>query len=75
MVQYCTSSDHIGVEDIQDALEDIMDDEFDTICEDESPKGKCLQNTLEIHKNPKRFLILNPFNGIFKSENKKFLAF
>lgn len=39
MTQYCICNDHIQIEDIQDALEEIMDQEFDTICEDESPKG------------------------------------
>lgn len=42
MAQYCICNDHVQIEDIQDALEDIMDEEFDTVCEDDSPKGTVL---------------------------------
>lgn len=38
ITQYCIGG--ADAEDIQDVLEDFMDEEFDTICEDESPKGK-----------------------------------
>lgn len=40
MVQYCLYEPNVQVEDIQEALEDIMDEEFDTVCEDGSPRGK-----------------------------------
>lgn len=39
MVQYCLYETDVDVYKIQDALEDIMDEEFETICEDDSPKG------------------------------------
>lgn len=39
MTQYCISNERIEVDDIQDVLEDILDEEFDTTCEDDSPKG------------------------------------
>lgn len=39
MAQYCLSDVSIAVADIEEALEDIMDEEFDTICEDNSVKG------------------------------------
>ncbi|XP_019877973.1 pre-rRNA-processing protein TSR2 homolog [Aethina tumida] len=38
MVQYCLYEPNVQVEDIQEALEDIMDEEFDTVCEDGSPR-------------------------------------
>jgi len=38
IVQYCLYEPNVEVEGIQEALEDIMDEEFETICEDESPK-------------------------------------
>lgn len=39
MSQYCICNDRIEVEEIQEVLEDILDEEFDTVCEDDSPKG------------------------------------
>lgn len=42
MVQYCLYENDIDVYMIQKTLEDIMDEKFDTICEDESPKGNIL---------------------------------
>ncbi|KAK9871433.1 hypothetical protein WA026_012808 [Henosepilachna vigintioctopunctata] len=38
MVKYCLYESNVQVEDIQDALDDIMDEEFNTICEDNSTK-------------------------------------
>ncbi|CAG9770595.1 unnamed protein product [Ceutorhynchus assimilis] len=38
MVQYCLHEPHVDVDKIQEALEDILDEEFETICEDESPR-------------------------------------
>ncbi|XP_030757720.1 pre-rRNA-processing protein TSR2 homolog [Sitophilus oryzae] len=38
MVQFCLYENNVDLESIQDALEDILDEEFETICEDESPK-------------------------------------
>ncbi|KAL3275768.1 hypothetical protein HHI36_020513 [Cryptolaemus montrouzieri] len=38
MVQYCLYESNVEEEDIQDALDDIMDEEFQTICEDNSTK-------------------------------------
>ncbi|KAF7273521.1 hypothetical protein GWI33_013764 [Rhynchophorus ferrugineus] len=38
MVQYCLYEHNVDIEGIQDALEDILDQEFETICEDDSPK-------------------------------------
>lgn len=39
MVQFCLYENDIEAFKIQEALEDIMDEEFETICEDDSPKG------------------------------------
>lgn len=39
MKEYCVSDSRVDAENIQDAIEDLMDEEFDTVCEDESPKG------------------------------------
>lgn len=39
MVQYCLYENNVDGDKIQEALEDLMDEEFETICEDESPKG------------------------------------
>ncbi|XP_066250440.1 pre-rRNA-processing protein TSR2 homolog [Euwallacea similis] len=38
MVQFCLNKPHVEAEDIQMAIEDILDEEFDTVCEDDSPK-------------------------------------
>ncbi|KAJ8957538.1 hypothetical protein NQ318_020577 [Aromia moschata] len=38
MVQYCLYEPNIDPENIQEALEDILDEEFETVCEDGSPK-------------------------------------
>ncbi|XP_044754581.1 pre-rRNA-processing protein TSR2 homolog [Coccinella septempunctata] len=45
MVEYC-SQNVLEAEDIQDALDAIMDEEFDTICEDDSTK----EISMIIHK-------------------------
>jgi len=37
MTQYCLNEQNVQISDIQDVLEDIMDEEFDTVCEDNSP--------------------------------------
>lgn len=42
MVQYCLYEPNIDATNIEEALEDILDEEFETICEDSSPKGKTL---------------------------------
>lgn len=36
---YCTQNDNIEPEELEDLLSDIIDEEFDTICEDNSAKG------------------------------------
>lgn len=38
MIDFCMKN-NVQVEAIQDELDGIMNDEFDTICEDESTKG------------------------------------
>lgn len=50
ITQFCLSEQNIQVSDIREALEDIMDEEFDTICEDNSP--------VEIANLLHRFLLL-----------------
>lgn len=50
ITQFCLSEPNLQVSDIREALEDIMDEEFDTICEDNSP--------LEIANLLYRFLLL-----------------
>lgn len=37
--EYCIGNDNITQSEIQEILEDIMDEEYDTICEDDSAKG------------------------------------
>lgn len=39
MLQFCLYETNLDVYKIREALEDLMDEEFDTICEDGSPKG------------------------------------
>lgn len=39
ITSYCLDQPDPQVEDITDTLEDILDEEFETICEDDSPKG------------------------------------
>lgn len=50
ITQFCLNEPNLQVSDIREALEDIMDEEFDTICEDNSP--------LEIANLLYRFLLL-----------------
>lgn len=38
--EYCISNESITQGEIQELLEDIMDEEFDTICEDNSAFGR-----------------------------------
>ncbi|XP_018569197.1 uncharacterized protein LOC108909362 isoform X2 [Anoplophora glabripennis] len=38
MVQYCLYEPSVDVLSIEEALEDILDEEFETVCEDNSPK-------------------------------------
>lgn len=38
MVQYCLNEQNAQIDDINEALEDLLDEEFNTICEDNSPK-------------------------------------
>ncbi|KAF5300829.1 hypothetical protein FQA39_LY10951 [Lamprigera yunnana] len=37
ITQFCLNQTNIQISDIQEALEDILDEEFDTMCEDNSP--------------------------------------
>lgn len=39
MTKYCLSDADITVTEIEEAIEDIMDEEFNTICEDDSIRG------------------------------------
>lgn len=39
MTQFCLYENNLDIYKIQEALEDLMDEEFETICEDDSPKG------------------------------------
>lgn len=45
--EYCIGNDNITQAEIQEILVEIMDEEFDTICEDNSPFGRFKQLTLE----------------------------
>ncbi|KAJ3629895.1 hypothetical protein MTP99_014258 [Tenebrio molitor] len=38
MIEYCLNESNVDVDSIQEALDDVMDQEFDTICEDGSTK-------------------------------------
>ncbi|XP_025836144.1 uncharacterized protein LOC112906377 [Agrilus planipennis] len=38
MAKYCLCEENVQINDIAEALEDILDEEFNTICEDGSPK-------------------------------------
>lgn len=37
--EYCIGNDNVTQSEIQELLEDILDEEYDTICEDNSPVG------------------------------------
>lgn len=37
-MQYCVSEPNLEIEDIQDEIEDMLDQDFNTVCEDGSPK-------------------------------------
>lgn len=37
--QYCIGNDKIAPAELQEVLEDLMDEEFNTICEDGSIRG------------------------------------
>lgn len=52
IIQYCTSENDLELEDIEDVLDDIMDQEFNTICEDDSIKevSQLLYNFLQLLK-------------------------
>lgn len=52
IVQYCTSESDLELDDIEDVLDDIMDQEFNTICEDDSIKevSQLLYNFLQLLK-------------------------
>lgn len=39
LVDYCGNTSNIEQEDIEDYLEDVMDQEFNTVCEDNSISG------------------------------------
>ncbi len=39
--EYCIGNDNVTQSEIQEILEEIMDQEFDTICEDNSAFGMC----------------------------------
>lgn len=40
VTDFCLQNNKVSIEDLEDCLEDIMDQEFDTVCEDNSIKGK-----------------------------------
>lgn len=40
MYDYCLANERASAYDIQEVLEEIMDQEFNTICEDGSIEGK-----------------------------------
>lgn len=40
LTEYCFSVPDVSAEDLIDELEDVLDEEFNTICEDNSPNGK-----------------------------------
>lgn len=37
---YCTENKRVDAYDLREVMEEIMDQEFETICEDESVKGE-----------------------------------
>lgn len=39
MTKYCLYETNLDVNGIQEALEDILDEEFETVCEDGSTEG------------------------------------
>lgn len=46
---YCTQNDNIQQNEMVDILNEIIDEEFDTICEDNSTIGKCTVETKLIY--------------------------
>lgn len=37
--QYCLSNNNLQPSELRDVLEDILEEEFNTVCEDNSPSG------------------------------------
>lgn len=37
-MQYCITESNLEIENIQDEIEEMLDQEFNTVCEDGSPK-------------------------------------
>lgn len=42
VTSYCTENKNVDAIDLREVLEEIMDQEFETICEDESTQGMWL---------------------------------
>lgn len=39
VIDYCLQNDNLSPSDVQDCMEEIMDQEFQTVCEDNSMQG------------------------------------
>lgn len=51
VARYCVEN-VVCVEDLTETLEDLMDEEFDTVCHDNSPQGKlCFQVCPSLQEN------------------------
>lgn len=66
IIQYCTSENDLELEDIEDVLDDIMDQEFNTICEDNSIKevSQLLYNFLQLLKTGDTVQLESEYNKL-----------
>uniref|UniRef100_W8BUD3 Pre-rRNA-processing protein TSR2 homolog n=1 Tax=Ceratitis capitata TaxID=7213 RepID=W8BUD3_CERCA len=48
--KYCIGNENIAQGELQDLLEELLDQEFDTICDDNSIPGKIVQNSFHKEK-------------------------
>lgn len=69
--EYCIGNDNVSQSEIQEILEDIMDQEFDTICEDNSAIGRLMSP--DLYDRFVRFLIVNFFPPEISSMLTKYL--
>ncbi|RZB39504.1 pre-rRNA-processing protein TSR2 -like, partial [Asbolus verrucosus] len=72
MTQYCLYESAVDTDCIHEALDDIMDQEFDTICEDGSTKeiAKILYRFIQLVKNGNANLLEEEYRHRDASENK-----
>lgn len=45
---YCTQNDNIHAKELEELLSDVLDEEFNTICEDNSAIGKWIGSNVNV---------------------------